>query len=169
MSRIARIITGAALAALVALQVTAAQAAEADLTKVIGTKKDGWTPVAFAKLKKGMTPAEVAKLFPGADKVSKFGFVTVASSSPVAPELEFYFAKDKKTNEPTELRSAKIHFAASVVYEELVKVCEAKFGKVKKQEEIEKKLITWIGPHFRSAQLMQNALKENRFVLDTRF
>jgi hypothetical protein len=132
---------------------------EADLVACIGGKKSPWTPTVAAKLKDKMTPEEAGKVFPGAEKVSKFGFVTVKLEGCVgATELELYFAKDKVTKVPTELQSVRIQFDGALTanaefYSLLVKVLEAKYGKVKKPESIEKKLITWVNPKFRTAQL----------------
>lgn len=132
---------------------------EADLLKSIGTKKDGWSPVVTKKLKAKMTPEETAKIFPGADKVSEFGFVEVpAEGAPGLAKIKFYFAKDKKTNKPTNLQSVTLIYDSKLTeapgfYDALVKVTQAKYGKIKKKEMIEKKLITWVGPRFKIAQL----------------
>lgn len=148
------------LALFVAATAVAQTPTEADLVRVIGTKKDGWAPVAFAKLKAKMTPADVAKDFPGADKVSKFGFVKLpAKGAAGVREYELYFAKDKATQIPTELQSVKIIFDpkltdAAGFWDTLLKVCVAKYGPAK-PEQVEKRLVTWIGPRFKPAQLVK--------------
>ena len=48
-----------------------------DLAKLLGTKADGWTVPPFAKLKEDMTPAEVGKIIPGAEKIDAYGFAEV--------------------------------------------------------------------------------------------
>lgn len=148
---------------------------EADLVACIGGKKSPWTPTAVAKLKDKMTPEEAAKVFPGADKVSPYGFVTVKLEGCVgASEAELYFAKDKVTKVPTSLQSVRIRFDADLTanaefYSVLVKVLEAKYGKIKKPEQIEKKLITWASPKFKIAQLTVKPERPvGRFQLDTR-
>lgn len=146
---------------------------DADLTACLGGKK-AWTPTVFAKLKEKMTPAEAAKVLPGADQVSKFGFVTVkAEGCNGAAEFELYFAKDKKTQEPTSLQAARIIFSPSVSTDEtfylrLVKVLEAKYGKVKKQSEIDNKLITWVNRKFKTAQLSRKPGKKDQLQLNVR-
>jgi hypothetical protein len=40
-----------------------------DVGAFLGTRADGWTPKALGPLRKGLTRPQVAKLFPGADKV----------------------------------------------------------------------------------------------------
>lgn len=132
---------------------------EADLTACVGKKKAVWSPTPFAKLKKGMTPPEVAKVLPGADQVSQYGFVKVkAEGCAGASEFELYFARDKKTQQPTQLQSVRILFDAAhtddpAFYDRLVKVLVAKYGRVRKKEQIEKKLITWVNRKFKLAQL----------------
>jgi hypothetical protein len=51
-----------------------------DLAKLLGTKADGWTIPAFAKLKEDMTPAEAGKIIPGAEKIDSYGFSEVKKS-----------------------------------------------------------------------------------------
>lgn len=130
---------------------------EADLVSCLGTKK-AWTPTVFAKLKEKMSPAEAAQVLPGADQVSKYGFATVkADGCAGAAEFELYFAKNKKT-EAFELRKATILFTPTVsadaaFYASLVKVTTAKYGKIKRADEVTKKLITWANRKFKIAQV----------------
>jgi len=49
---------------------TTSLASAPDLPKLLGTKADGWLPKPFTGLKKNMTPAQAAKVLPGADKLS---------------------------------------------------------------------------------------------------
>jgi hypothetical protein len=51
-----------------------------DLGKVLGTKADGWAVPAFAKLREDMTPAQVGKIIPGAEKIDEYGFAEVKAS-----------------------------------------------------------------------------------------
>lgn len=52
-----------------------------DLAKLLGTKSDGWSLPAFAKLKENMTPADVGKLIAGAEKIDEYGFAEVKQSN----------------------------------------------------------------------------------------
>lgn len=130
---------------------------QADLSACIGNKKS-WTPTVFSKLKPKMSPADAAAVLPGADQVSKYGFVTVkADNCTGAAEFELYFAKNKKT-EAFELSRATILFDSKVsaddaFYASLVKVTSAKYGKIRKPDEVEKKLITWVNRKFKIAQV----------------
>lgn len=131
---------------------------EADLKACVGGKAS-WTPTVLSKLKAKMTPEQVAKVLPGADQVSKYGFVKVpAAGCAGATEFELYFAKDKKTQQPTQLQSVRILFDSALstdeaFYDRLVKVLTVKYGRIRKKEQVEKKLITWVNRRFKIAQL----------------
>ena len=78
---------------------------------------------------------------------------------PGVREFEFYFAKDKTTQEPKELQSVKVIFDpkltdAAGFWDSLLKVCTAKYGATR-PEQVEKRLVTWIGPKFKPAQLVK--------------
>ncbi len=128
------------------------------LKKAIGTRAQGWLPKALSKLKAKMTPEQVDKLFSGAGKISRFGFSNVPFTDiPGATSLKFYFAKDRKTKQPTQLKSVTVMFdpqltEADGFYDQLVKVLVAKYGRAKKGM-VEKKLITWVNRRFKTAQL----------------
>lgn len=132
---------------------------DADLKACLGPAKS-WTPTVFSKLKAKMSPDAVAKEFPGADKVSQYGFVTLAADKCAgAKQFEFYFAKNKKT-QAFELSRVTLKFDPALstdagFYDALVKATSAKYGKIKKQEEIQKKLITWVNSQFKTAQLTE--------------
>jgi len=141
---------------------------EADLAACIGNKKS-WTPSVFAKLKPKMSPADAATVLPGADQVSKYGFVTVkADGCNGAAEFELYFAKNKKTD-AFELSRATILFDSKVsaddaFYATLVKVTSAKYGKVKKPDEVTKKLITWVNRKFKLAQVSNKPTRDGSML-----
>src|SRR5262249_26058330 len=123
-----------------------AAAVKPDLGAVLGGKADGWSPKYIASLKQGMSPADAAKVFPGADQISKFGFSTVpVKDTPGLSELEFYFADYNKSGS-LELRSVKLIFANTLdskeFFQELVDACVPKYGKAKPAD-VEKQLVTW--------------------------
>jgi len=141
---------------------------EADLAACFGGKKS-WTPTALAKLKPKMSPAAAAAVLPGADQVSQYGFVTVKPDGCAgAAEFELYFAKNKKTD-AFELSRATILFdsktsADEAFYASLVKITSAKYGRIKKQEEVTKKLITWVNRSFKIAQLSNKPTRDGRML-----
>ncbi len=129
-----------------------------DLGQLIGTKDDGWAPRALSGLKRGMTPEQAGKAMAGGEKVSEYGFSKVkpGNVSGVA-DYELYFDKKDGAGPPVDLHSITIHFDPRLndekeFWDALVKTCVAKYGEAKPAD-IEKKLITWIGPGFVSAQL----------------
>jgi hypothetical protein len=153
-----KIISAFVLAALLVPSIAQADVpTEADLKSCIGDKKT-WTPTVFAKLKGKMSPEAAAAVLPGADQVSKYGFVTIkADNCAGAAEYELYFMENKKT-QARELSRATILFQADAsaddtFYQSLVKVTSAKFGKIRKKDEVEKKLITWVNRKFKTAQV----------------
>ncbi len=141
---------------------------EADLATCLGTKKS-WTPTVFAKLKPKMSPADAGAVLAGADQVSQFGFVTVkADNCSGAAEFELYFAKNKKT-EAFELSRASILFDSSVsadeaFYASLVNVTTKKYGKIRKADDVSKKLITWVNRKFKIAQVSSKRKRDGAML-----
>jgi len=127
-----------------------------DLLNIIGTADDGWSPTLFANLRKGMTQAEVAAHFPGAD--SKLPFVDVKSDTNGIDHIQFYFAKHEEPGTLPYLRSARIYFAPRLstdgaFYDLLVEVSAAKYGPYEESDKV-RQLLTWAHPTtFRVAQL----------------
>lgn len=126
---------------------------------ILGTKQDGWLPRVLVDkgLKRGMTPAAAGKIFPGAEKVSEFGFSKVAAKdSPGLKQYEFYYAKDG-SGQPTQLSSIKLHFEPGMneAYSDLVDVASNKYGAAK-PEEVQQQTIVWIGPDFATVQLTKS-------------
>jgi len=110
-----------------------APAVEAALARWIGTAKDGWTPVAFAALRSAMSPAEVGKSFPGAERLIGNGAskVRISGISHVQ-EAQFDFLKSRtdgqKGLDHVILTFERGFFDDKPRYEALVRVLEAKFG-----------------------------------------
>jgi len=106
----------------------------------------------FKPLRGQMTPAQVAKYFPGADSVPDSGVVEVPlEGKPGIARLKFKFQRDRRTMKPAYLGSAAIIFDPALTdapgfYETLWKLCERKYGKIKRREMIDKQFITWSSP-----------------------
>ncbi len=140
-----------------------------DLPAILGTKKDGFAPKVLSGLKRGMKPDEAAKVVPGAEKVSKFGFVEVpVQGHPGLEGLKLYFAKDKD-GVPNELQSVQLQFSPALnndaFWGELSKACIERYGKAD-DKEIQKRLITWVGPKSGMAQLVTGLTENHGFTLD---
>lgn len=140
-----------------------------DLPAILGTKKDGWSPKLISGLKRGMKPDEAAKVFPGAEKIDKFGFVEVPiQGQPGLDEIRLYYAKDKE-GVPSELQSVKLNFSPALntdaFWDELSKACIERYGKAD-EKEIAKRLITWVGPKSGMAQLVKGLTENHGFTLD---
>ena len=155
-----RTVIGIAIAiAIVPARARAQAPSAADLQRSIGSKKDGWSPVIVRGLRGQMTPEQVAKYFPGADRVPDTGMVEIpVEGKPGLDRLKFWFQNDRRAMKPSRLSSVTLIFDAKLTdvpafYDTLWRVCERKFGKIKKREKIEKKFITWVSPSFRIAQL----------------
>ena len=128
---------------------TAASAApptDAELEACIGSK--GAAPAVFdGKIKRGMKPADVAAVYPGADKLDKFKFASVkAKDCAGAKTFEFHYQEDRKTKEVL-LYNVRIEFDKALTkdedfYKRLTAMLVAKYGPVK-DEDIKKKLLTW--------------------------
>ena len=139
-----------------------------DLAAILGTKKDGWSPKVIGGLKRGMKPDEAAKVFPGADKIDKFGFVEVpVEGHPGLDEIKLYFAKNKD-GVPEELQSAELGFSPALhndaFWDLLSKACIERYGKAD-DKELEKRLVTWAGPKSGMAQLVKGLTENHGFTL----
>ncbi|MGD2183122.1 hypothetical protein [Lusitaniella coriacea] len=128
-----------------------------DIAGVIGTKEEGWMPKVLAdkNLKENMTPEETGKVIPGAEEVSEFGFSEVqVEDVPEIQKYEFYFEKDE-AGKPNKLKNVKLVFDPTlngkITYEELAKILAVKYGEVSSGD-IEKEIVTWVGPDFSTAQ-----------------
>ena len=81
--------------ALLALVVTTATASaapptDAELAACLGEK--GSTLAVFSQLKRGMKPADVAAIYPGADKLDKYNFANVKAKDCVgAKSFELHY------------------------------------------------------------------------------
>jgi hypothetical protein len=117
---------------------------EADLVAALGGKASGWVPVVFQGLRKGMTPAEVEGLFPGAAALDKHQFSRVpATVVPGGAEIRFQFLGRHG------LRAVEVSFDKALAkapgfWDRLAAVCSAKWDHVKpKDVDKEMKMITW--------------------------
>jgi hypothetical protein len=154
------------LSSTVALSGAAAAAVPPETLAAIGSKKDGWTPKCLAKLKHGMKPEQAGQVVPGAEKISEYGFSTVpVTDIPGIVAYEFYFAKNK-AGTPIDLQSVKIHFDESAEFDELVKICVAKYGRIKDKGAVEKQLVIWINHSLRLATLSKSHEKGAKYSLD---
>ena len=125
---------------------------EAELLQSIGGKDSGWLPLAAQDLRKGMTPAEVDRLFPGAAALDQFEFSrSAAAGVPGAKEIKFQFLGRHG------LRQVQIVWDKGLTkapgfWERLVKVCSAKYDEVKPRD-VDKEFgfITW--GYSRTAQI----------------
>ena len=145
--------------------------AKVDFTEMIGTTADGWMPKVLkdTNLKKNMKPEEVGKAIPGAEKTSEFGFSeAMVKDVPGLQKYEFYFAKDD-SGKPTKLEAVKLHFDPTLnneeSYKKLVDALVKKYGEAK-PEDIEKQLITWVGPEFATAQLTKGTTQFEGYALN---
>ena len=137
-----------AILALLTLTTTASAAppTDAELEACIGSK--GSAPLVFdGKIKRGMKPADVAAVYPGADKLDKFKFANVkAKDCAGVKTFEFHYQEDRKTKEVL-LYNVRIEFDKALTrdedfYKRLTTLLVAKYGPVK-DEDIAKKLLTW--------------------------
>lgn len=140
-----------------------------DLAAILGEKKDGWSPKLVSGLKRGMKPDEAAKVFPGAEKIDKFGFVEIPiKDQPGLDEIRLYFAKNKG-GVPEELQSVRLGFSPALntdaFWDQLSKACIDRYGKAD-DKELAKRLITWVGPKSGMAQLVNGLTENHGFTLD---
>lgn len=143
-----------------------ANSGKVDLAAIIGSEDDGWLPKALSQydFKRGMSPEEVGKILPGAEKISKFGFSEVpAKGVPGVDKYKFSYLKDK--NDPEEKRtlySISMLFDPAIKkdhpYDKVALAFAEKYGEVE-PEKIEKKIVTWVGPNFATAQLTNSINK----------
>lgn len=145
---------------------SSASSGKVDLAAIIGSEDDGWLPKTLSEydFKRGMSPEEVGKILPGAEKISKFGFSEVpAKGVPGVDKYKFSFLKDKKDPDGKRtLYSVSLLFDPSIKkdhpYEKVALAFAEKYGEVE-PEKIEKKIVTWVGPKFATAQLTNSINK----------
>ncbi|KAI9133639.1 hypothetical protein [Acaryochloris sp. CCMEE 5410] len=145
---------------------SSASSGKVDLAAIIGTEDDGWLPKTLSEydFKRGMSPEEVGKILPGAEKISKFGFSEVpAKGVPGVDKYKFSFLKDKKDPEGKRtLYSVSLLFDPSIKkdhpYDKVALAFAEKYGEVE-PEKIEKKIVTWVGPNFATAQFTNSINK----------
>lgn len=136
------------------------------LSTIIGTMEDGWLPKAVTKynLQRGMSPEEVGKIIPGAEKISKFGFSEVpAKDVPGVDKYKFSFLKDKKDPDQKQtLYSISLLFDPAIKknlpYEKVALAFAEKYGEVT-SDKIERRIVTWGGPKYATAQLTHSINK----------
>ena len=111
----------------------------------------GPTLAVFSQLARGMTPAEAAGVVAGADKLDKYSTARVPAKDCVgARTFELHFQKDKKTGD-VRLYNVAIEFDKALTtnddfYKRLATVLVAKYGPLKDEKAVEKKLLTWGTP-----------------------
>lgn len=145
---------------------SSASSGKVDLAAIIGTEDDGWLPKTLSEydFKRGMSPKEVGKIMPGAEKISKFGFSEVpANGVPGVDKYKFSFLKDKKDPDGKRtLYSVSLLFDPSIKkdhpYDKVALAFAEKYGEVE-PEKIEKKIVTWVGPKFATAQFTNSINK----------
>ena len=99
-----------------------------DLRLSIGSRHEGGdAPIALARLTRAMTRTDVDALYPGAKRVSRFGFSKVrVKEPPGVAAIEFYFTKEGK------LYSAKLQYKPSLTSaafgEYFTRVVKNKYG-----------------------------------------
>jgi cytochrome c556 len=132
--------------ALTAASASAAPPTDADLTSCLG--EHGQTLAVFSQLARGMTPTEAAAVFAGADKLDKYSYAHVpAKDCAGAKTFELHFQKDKKTGE-VHLYNVVIEFDKALTrnddfYKRLAAVLVTKYGALKDDKAVEKKILTW--------------------------
>ena len=136
-------------ALLIAATATAASASpptDAELTSCLG--ESGPTLAVFSQLKRGMTPADAATVFPGADKLDKYSYAKVHAKNCVeAKTFELHFQKDAKTGD-VRLYNVAIEFDKALTknedfYKRLASVLVTKYGPLKDEKALDKKILTW--------------------------
>jgi len=117
---------------------------EADLVEAIGGKGSGWLPAAFSDLRKGMSTAEVDRLYPGAAAVDKLGFSAVpATMVPGGKEVRFMFL-GRHGLVSFEIKWDQKLTKAPGFWERLLAVCSAKYDHVKPRDvDKEFRIVTW--------------------------
>jgi hypothetical protein len=132
--------------AFTATSASAAPPTAADITSCLG--EHGQTLAVFSQLKRGMTPAEAAAVFTGADKLDKYNFAHVPAKGCVgAKTFDLYYQKDQKTGD-VRLYNVVIEFNKALTknddfYKRLAAVLIAKYGPLKDDKALEKKILTW--------------------------
>jgi hypothetical protein len=127
---------------------------EAELLQAIGGKDSGWLPLVASDLRKGMSPAAVDRLFPGAATTDQFGFSRTAASGVPGAQIKFMFLKGHGLVS-LELVWDKALTKAPGFWERLVAVTSAKYDGVKpKDVDKEFGFITW--GYSRTAQVAKS-------------
>jgi hypothetical protein len=112
------------------------KAVEAALAKWIGTAKDGWTPVAFAGLRSGMSAVEVGRQFPGADQLrGPFSKVRISGIAHVE-QVQFDFLSKRPDGQKGlahVILTLERGFGDDATnYDALVRALEGKFGPMRR-------------------------------------
>lgn len=137
---------------------TAVAAGKPDLDKLLGPKGE-WTPVVFSKLKEDMPPADVAKVFPGADKSDTFGIVGVdVKDQPGVWRWQFLYLGETKNK----LAFAEIQFDPKLTTDDfwnsLMTAMKKKYGD--KFQQVSTRSITWTNDDFKTAELTEETSYE---------
>jgi hypothetical protein len=107
-------------------------------------------PTPFVGLKRGMSPAEAAAVFPGADKVDRFHQATVKAKDCVgATSFKLSYLDNAKTKAP-ELYNVAIVFDKALTkdddfYTRISALLVAKYGPIKDDDSTKKRILTWAG------------------------
>ncbi|MFO0549034.1 MAG: hypothetical protein U0271_11645 [Polyangiaceae bacterium] len=145
-----------------------------DVKAILGSKADGFAPawIASKPFKKGMTPEEAGKIFPGAEKTNEYGFAEVETKEPKGvSKIKFFFLEsdDKKSRK---LYSITLIFDPKLktpaLWDALVKQASAKWGAPPK-EDIEKKILTWVSDTLSTVQITEGVLDDEGFEVEYSF
>ena len=127
-----------------------AKSTAADPAALLGTKADGFMPKPFVALKHEMKPAEVAKIFPGADKTSYDAATIDVKDVPGVQKYVFRYVKNR-------LFEVEIWFAPSLhtktFHDQLVKAANAKWGDTTGDSTKLDEMLFWHGEGMQSANL----------------
>lgn len=137
-----------------------------DLAAIIGTDDNEWLPQVIAQyqLQRGMSPEDVGKILPGAERISEFGFSEVVTKDvPGINKYKFSFLKEKKNSDQKQaLYSISLLFdpslKADLPYDKIALAFAEKYGEID-SDKIDQKIVTWVGPHFATAQLTNSVKK----------
>lgn len=125
-----------------------------DIDKLLGAK-DKWSPVPFQTLEEEMAPAEVAKIFPGLDKLDEHGFSKIdVKDVPGVMSYEVLYLGDSKN----QLATAEIHFDPKLTSDELwnalLSGMKRKYGD--KYDTIAPRSLLWISDNLDTAELEED-------------
>lgn len=127
-----------------------------DLDVVVGAQKiksvgskEGWMPLLLGGLKQGMTPADVATLFPGADQFTtpKSGVARIQMNGRYGiDELELDFDNHIRKDKALWRVSISFHpkFHTAAFWDELTAFCIAKYGKADPKA-VKSRDVSWMG------------------------